>query len=398
MPDASPAKWHLAHTSWFFETFVLRELPGYREHDPAYGYLFNSYYDALGARVARHTRGHITRPSLADVYAYRAAVTGKLADLLETSRLSALGAERWQRVLTCVELGIHHEQQHQELLLTDIKHLLSQSPLCPAYRTPSAEGPGHTRLRQPTDPPTFLAYAGGLVSIGHAGGGFAFDNEGPEFLSYLRPYALSTRLVTVRQYLEFVADGGYERPELWLSEGTRWRTQNGIAAPLYWLDGERDGRELFTLWGREPLRLDEPVCHVSYFEADAYARWAGGRLPTEAEWEHAARACPVEGNLLEQDTLHPRPASGAENGATTAPAQLFGDTWEWTQSAYSAYPGYRPLPGALGEYNGKFMVNQIVLRGGSCATPRSHIRPSYRNFFPPDARWQFSGIRVAKDT
>jgi ergothioneine biosynthesis protein EgtB len=400
MPDASPTKWHLAHTSWFFETFVLRELPGYREHDPAYGYLFNSYYDALGARVARHARGLITRPSLAEVYAYRRAVTAQVADLLEASQSHALGAERWRRLLACVELGIHHEQQHQELLLTDIKHLLSQSPLCPAYRPQSAERTEHgsAAARQQAEPPAFLAYVGGLVSCGHAGEGFAFDNEGPEFLSYLRPYALSTRLVTVGQYLEFVSDGGYARPELWLSEGTRWRTQNGIEAPLYWLGGQREGRDLFTLQGRVPLRLDEPVCHVSYFEADAYARWAGGRLPTEAEWENAARACPVTGNLLERDTLHPEPAPAPEPSGSAAPAQLFGDTWEWTQSAYSAYPGYQPLAGALGEYNGKFMVNQMVLRGGSCATPQSHIRASYRNFFPPDARWQFSGIRLAKDT
>jgi len=402
MPDASPTKWHLAHSSWFFETFVLRALPGYREHDPAYGYLFNSYYDALGARVARHARGLLTRPALSEVHAYRRRVTSMLADVLESPPRSGLSESAWQQLCAHVELGIHHEQQHQELILTDLKHLLSQSPLWPAYR-PSDERDGvPAEAREAQAPLSFRSFDSGLVSLGHSGRRFSFDNEGPEHLTYLRPYALATRLVSVGEYLEFVADGGYTRPELWLSEGTRWRSEQNIAAPLYWLGSAHDGRSLFTLQGRAQLRLDEPVSHVSYFEADAYARWAGARLPTEAEWENAARAQPVAGNLLERDRLHPEPAhDGLPVGDAlpgTALTQLFGDCWEWTQSAYGPYPGYRPLPGALGEYNGKFMVSQMVLRGGSCVTPRSHIRASYRNFFPPETRWQFSGIRLAKDT
>jgi ergothioneine biosynthesis protein EgtB len=391
MPDASPTKWHLGHTSWFFETFVLRELPGYREQNADYGYLFNSYYDALGARVARHARGLITRPTLDEVNAYRRAITARVAELLEPGEGLWQNTAQRQRALECIELGIHHEQQHQELLLTDIKHLLAQSPLDPAYRTaPTARA--EVRTPERSSPAGYRGFAGGLVSLGHSGHGFAFDNEGPEHLVYLRPFALANRPVTVSEYLDFIEDGGYQRPELWLSEGMRWRTEHSIEAPHYWLTEPSGARSLFTLSGRVPLRLDEPVCHVSYFEADAYARWAGGRLPSEAEWEHAAGPCPVNGNLLEADHLHPEPARGA------GLVQVFGDTWEWTQSAYSPYPGYQPLPGALGEYNGKFMVSQMVLRGGSCATPKTHVRPSYRNFFPPDARWQFSGIRLAKDT
>jgi ergothioneine biosynthesis protein EgtB len=394
MPDASPTKWHLAHTSWFFETFVLRELPGYREHDPAFGFLFNSYYDALGARVARHARGLITRPTLEAVGSYRRAITSQLAEALTACERHWPSAEQRQQALANVELGIHHEQQHQELLLTDIKHLLAQSPLEPAYRPCSAPCP---ELAAPLGDAAFAPFEGGLVPLGHAGSSFAFDNEGPEHLTFLRPYALATRLVTVGEYLAFVRDGGYDRPELWLSEGTRWRTEQRISAPLYWSGAEPGARGgVFTLLGRTPLRLDEPICHVSYFEADAYARWAGARLPTEAEWEHAARSYPVAGNLLENDRLHPAPSAEPRRDAELT--QLFGDTWEWTQSAYAPYPGYRPLPGALGEYNGKFMVSQMVLKGGSCATPATHIRASYRNFFPPDARWQFSGIRLAKDT
>jgi ergothioneine biosynthesis protein EgtB len=381
MPDASPTKWHLAHTTWFFETFVLRSEPGYREHAAGYALLFNSYYEALGARFPRHLRGMLTRPALAEVHAYRRAVTERVAQLLEAPAPS-------DAVLSSIELGIHHEQQHQELILTDIKHLLSLHPGSPAYDA--------TTQAPPLEPATPAAHRhtpfdGGLVWIGHDGRGFAFDNEGPPHRVYLRPYALGSRLVTNGEYLAFIADAGYRRPELWLSDGLRWLAAEGVSAPAYWQLGAGDAPRLFTLAGLVPLDLEEPVCHVSYYEADAYARWANARLPTEAEWEHAARSCPIAGNLLESGHFHPRRAAHAD--AT----QRFGDTWEWTASAYAPYPGYRPLPGALGEYNGKFMCNQMVLRGGSCATPRDHIRATYRNFFPPTARWQFTGIRLAKD-
>jgi ergothioneine biosynthesis protein EgtB len=388
MPDASPAKWHLGHTTWFFETFVLAELENLRPHREEYHYLFNSYYDALGARVARASRGLITRPSLDEVKAYRRAIDERVEAHLTQGAERLSSSEQGQAVLRRIELGIHHEQQHQELLLSDIKHLFSSNPLYPAYHDlasgpralePMPRGPFDTAWEQP----------GGLVSIGHEGEAFAFDNEGPAHLVYLRPYALASRLVTNGEYLEFIRDGGYRRPELWLSDGFRWRTEQDVAAPLYWC--ERDGgRQLFTLAGLTPLELAEPVCHVSFYEADAFARWAGARLPSEAEWEHAARERPLSGNLLESERFHPSPALDGSG-------QLFGDCWEWTQSPYVAYPGFRPLAGALGEYNGKFMCNQMVLKGGSCATPRSHIRASYRNFFPPAARWQFTGIRLAKD-
>jgi ergothioneine biosynthesis protein EgtB len=390
MPDASPTKWHLGHTTWFFETFVLGELEGQRPYREEFNYLFNSYYDALGARVARPLRGLITRPSLDEVNAYRRAIDERVATQL-TREPDVWGSPERQAVLRRIELGIHHEQQHQELLLTDIKHLLSNNPLYPAYRADPAsrEAVSGPRAQPSSSLDAARPHAGGLVSVGHAGSGFAFDNEGPEHLVYLRPYALGSRLVSNGEYLEFMRDGGYARPDLWLSEGFHWRAAHDVSAPLYW--HEREGElHSFTLAGLAPLDLDEPVCHVSYFEADAFARWAGARLPSEAEWEHAARDEPRLGNMLESERFHPLPARDTHT-------QLFGDCWEWTQSAYLAYPGFRPLPGALGEYNGKFMCNQMVLRGGSCATPSSHIRASYRNFFPAAARWQFSGIRLAKD-
>jgi ergothioneine biosynthesis protein EgtB len=388
MPDASPAKWHLGHTTWFFETFVLAELGDRRPHREEYHYLFNSYYDALGARVARPSRGLITRPSLDEVNAYRRAIDERVEGHLTHDAARLSGSEQGQAVLRRIELGIHHEQQHQELLLTDIKHLLSNNPLYPAYHD-LASGPRALEPMARSSLDTAWQHAGGLVGIGHAGASFAFDNEGPAHLVYLRPFALASRLVTNGEYLEFIRDGGYDRPELWLSDGFRWRTEQGVPAPLYWC--ERDGdRQVFTLAGLTPLELAEPVCHVSFYEADAFARWSGARLPSEAEWEHAVRQRPVIGNLLESERFHPLPAHDTSG-------QLFGDCWEWTQSPYVAYPGFRPLAGALGEYNGKFMCNQMVLKGGSCATPRSHIRASYRNFFPPAARWQFTGIRLAKD-
>jgi ergothioneine biosynthesis protein EgtB len=388
MPDASPAKWHLGHTTWFFETFVLAELGDERPHREEYHYLFNSYYDALGARVARPSRGLITRPSLDEVNAYRHAIDGRVEEWLTRGTEAHFDSERGQAVLRRIELGIHHEQQHQELLLTDIKHLLSSNPLFPAYHD-LASGPRALARSARGSFEAAWQYEGGLVSIGHSGASFAFDNEGPAHLVYLRPYALASRLVTNGEYLEFIRDGGYGRAELWLSDGFRWRTEQDVTAPLYWC--ERDGeRQVFTLAGLSPLELAEPVCHLSFYEADAFARWAGARLPSEAEWEHAARQRPLVGNLLESDRFHPLAAHDDSS-------QLFGDCWEWTQSPYVAYPGFRALPGALGEYNGKFMCNQMVLKGGSCATPRSHIRASYRNFFPPAARWQFTGIRLAKD-
>jgi ergothioneine biosynthesis protein EgtB len=385
MPDASPTKWHLAHTTWFFERFILRELHHQRPISDAYDYLFNSYYESVGARVTRSTRGLMTRPSLDEVRAYRRVVTERMLKLLEAADPAD---PRDAEVLERVELGIQHEQQHQELLLTDIKHLLSCSPLLPAYGGGIISHGGSG-----TPPLSFRGDPGGLVTIGAApDGGFFFDNEAPSHRVHLEPYALASRLVTNGEYLDFIRDGGYRRAELWLSDGHQWVITNQIVAPLYWLDVDGHTPRQFTLGGARLLDPSEPVCHVSYYEADAYARWAGARLPTEAEWEHAARGRSLHGNLLESGRFHPEPAPHPDA------AQLFGDCWEWTQSAYLPYPGYRPLAGALGEYNGKFMCNQMVLKGGSCATPHSHLRASYRNFFPPAARWQFTGIRLARDT
>lgn len=383
MPDASPAKWHLAHTTWFFETFILsREDPDYASYHPRFEYLFNSYYNAVGELFSRPDRGLLTRPDWDEVLAYRDHVETALLGLLEDpGRLP-------EAVLDIVELGLHHEQQHQELLLTDVKHLLSHNPLAPVYR-PTKE-PGDVAIQSMA----WHAYRGGLVEIGHAGQDFAFDNESPRHRVHLEPFELASRLVRNGEFAAFIEDGGYDRPEFWLSEGWAKKQQEGWKAPLYW--STRDGRwEAFTLGGQIPVRSEEPVCHVSLFEADAFARWAGCRLPTEAEWEHAAADVPVEGNLLEGGRFHPEVAPS--RAVHPGPAQLFGDVWEWTASAYSAYPGFRPSAGALGEYNGKFMSSQMVLKGGSCVSPRSHIRASYRNFFPPDARWQFSGIRLARD-
>ena len=382
MDDASPTKWHLAHTSWFFETFVLeRQARGYRPFHPEFRVLFNSYYQQVGPQHPRPQRGLLTRPSLDQVLSYRAHVDRHLLDLLSAARDGAAFA-------SVVELGLHHEQQHQELILTDAKHLLALNPLRPAYRVALhriADAPGSP------SPLRWQSFGGGTAEIGHDGRGFAFDNERPRHPVMLAPFALATRLVTNGEFLAFIEDGGYERPELWLSDGWNAVQSRGWRTPLYWQRREGAWWE-FTLSGVCPLAVDEPVCHVSLYEADAYATWAGARLPTEAEWEVAAAAVPVAGNLLESDVLHPVPA-----GAGDELQQLFGDVWEWTRSAYAAYPGYRPPAGALGEYNGKFMCNQLVLRGGSCATPASHIRATYRNFFPPDARWQFSGVRLARD-
>jgi len=378
MPDASPVKWHLAHTSWFFETFVLEgAIDGYRAFHPQFRVLFNSYYNAVGTQHPRPERGLLSRPSLDEVRAYRRHVDERIVDVLGGPAASA--------VADTVELGLHHEQQHQELILTDVKHMLSQNPLRPAYREQET---GSSRAA----PFSWCEHPGGIAWIGTDADAFAFDNERPRHRVLVGAFALASRPTTNGEYLGFIEDGGYERADLWLSDGWIAAQAGGWRAPLYWWrDGERWWTS--TLGGSRPVRLEEPVTHLSYYEADAFARWADARLPSEAEWEVFAAKTPVDGNFLESGLLHP--AAGASGDH--APIQLFGDVWEWTQSPYGPYPGYRAPAGALGEYNGKFMVNQIVLRGGSCATPRSHIRPTYRNFFPPNARWQFSGVRLAKD-
>ena len=383
MPDASPAKWHLAHTTWFFETFILeRFVPDYRAFHPAYRVLFNSYYNAVGDKHPRPERGLISRPGLAEVLAYRKHVDARMAELFEKFR-SGDG-----EFTALVELGVNHEEQHQELILTDAKHLLWKNPQRPAYSERWPLTPIRGRKAR------WVGFDGGLVEIGHSGNGFAFDNEGPRHAVVLRPFEISSHPVTHGDFLAFIDDRGYERPELWLSAGwdmvqaQRWR------APQYW-EHQGDEWRTFTLHGMVTVDPHTPICHVSYYEADAFARWSGVRLPAEAEWEVVALQAPVEGNFLESGALHPL----ALRSEAPAPglAQLFGDVWEWTHSAYSPYPGFRAAAGAIGEYNGKFMCNQYVLRGGSCATPLAHIRATYRNFFPPEARWQFSGLRLARD-
>jgi len=382
MPDASPVKWHLAHTTWFFETFVLEAAePDFQPVEPLYREMFNSYYFSIGDRYFRPERGLVTRPSLVEVWAYRREVDRRMERLLDASRLS-------ESLLAVVELGLQHEQQHQELLLTDLKHLLSKNPLHPAYRAVAA--PPETQPQ----PLHWHAMGEELREIGHQGPGFGFDNEGPRHRVYLDAFELGSRLVTNADYLAFMEDGGYRRPELWLSDGWAMREKHSWQAPLYWsLEGDRWFSH--TLPGWLPVRADEPVTHVSLYEAAAYARWADARLPTEAEWEVVAASHPVKGNFVENERFHPAPAAAGE--AADGPTQLFGDVWEWTATSYCPYPGYQPVQGALGEYNGKFMANQFVLRGGSCATPNNHVRATYRNFFYPDARWQFSGIRLARD-
>ena len=385
MPDASPTKWHLAHTTWFFETFVLESLrPDHRAFDQRFRVLFNSYYNSVGVQPARATRGLVSRPGLDDVRAYRSHVDAAMAAMLDGGALDAEHAR-------VVELGLQHEQQHQELILTDIKHALCTQTGRPRYTPPPAAA-----VVSPLAPPPLSWHASdaGVVHIGHDGAGFAFDNELPRHPALVPAAALASRLVTCSEYLDFMRDGGYDRPDLWLSAGWDVVRSAGWRAPLYW--EQRDGDWwIATLHGERLLAAAEPVCHLSFFEADAYARWAGARLPTEFEWERAAADADVDGNFVESGALHPRPVVPSVHAAS--PAQLFGDVWEWTASPYVGYPGYRPRPGALGEYNGKFMSDQWVLRGGSCVTPRTHVRATYRNFFPAATRWQFSGVRLARD-
>ncbi len=385
MPDCSPAKWHLAHTSWFFETFLLKPYQdGYQSPHPQYDYLFNSYYNSIGERHCRPKRGLVSRPTVTDVYAYRGHVDAHMRLLLET-----LGEDKMAEIVPLLELGLNHEQQHQELMVTDLKHLFHENPLCPVYQ--ASEQPTDALAARVQDA-QWITFDAGLRAIGFSGEGFFFDNEGPRHPEWVPGFQLATRLVTNREWLAFMEDGGYQKPELWLSEGWATSQAQNWQAPLYWWQKRGTDWHEFTLGGMRPLALDEPVCHVSLFEADAYAAWAGARLPTEAEWEAASESVPLVGPFLDSQRFHPSPAPDQDGLA-----QMFGDVWQWTRSQYSPYPGYKTLPGALGEYNGKFMCNQFVLRGGSCATPQTHIRRTYRNFFSPDARWQFSGLRLAKD-
>jgi ergothioneine biosynthesis protein EgtB len=392
MPDVSPTKWHLAHVTWFFETFVLeRHERDFKPFHPRFRVLFNSYYNQVGEQHPRAQRGLVSRPSLSEVRAYRAQVDQRMAALLATAHDPSIDS--------LVELGLQHEQQHQELLLTDIKHVLSCNPLAPVYR-----GSWPLAAVAPLAM-AWVEHTGGPTEIGHDGVGFSFDNESPRHPQQLRPYALGNRLVTHGEWAEFIAGGGYADPRWWLSAGWDWVRQHKIDAPLYWQRDGDQGWASFTLHGLVPIDPHTPIAHVSYFEADAFTRWAsahhsvwqGARLPTEAEWERAASEhAPIAiatGNFVESQAMHPMPVARIGTGMR----QLFGDVWEWTSSSYQPYPGFRAWDGVVGEYNGKFMVNQYVLRGGSCATPRSHIRASYRNFFPTDARWQFSGLRLARD-
>ena len=388
MPDASPAKWHLAHTSWFFEKFLLEpNLPAYRSPHPQYDYLFNSYYNSLGERHCRPKRGLISRPTVEETYAYRSHVDRAMLELLDSPHSEKKIAE----LTSLVELGLNHEQQHQELLVTDLKHMFSENVFAPVYREWPESLPGNSG-----DAPEMQwhPFEGGLSNIGFAGATseFCFDNETPRHPEYVAPFAIGSRLVTNREYLQFMEAGGYQAPEYWLSEGWGVSQAREWVAPMYWY--KLNGAWMyFTLHGLIPIRWDEPVCHVSLFEADAYAHWAGARLPTESEWEVASETVTLKGQYAESELFHPV-AAEAHGGEIS---QMMGTLWQWTRSQYNPYPGYHQAEGALGEYNGKFMCNQFVLRGGSCATPETHIRKTYRNFFPPDARWQFMGIRLAKN-
>ena len=384
MPDVSPTKWHLAHTSWFFETFILKVwMPSYRTAVPQYAFLFNSYYNAAGDMHRRDLRGLISRPTVAETYRFRQSIDAHIQELLESADDELL--EEIEPVFT---IGLHHEQQHQELLVTDIKHVLAQNPLHPVYRKRDE------RIEsQPIARANFIEFPETILEIGHDGRGFSYDNEGPRHRALVPAFALATRPVTNGEFIEFIESGGYGKTELWLSLGWMTVNEQRWEAPLYW--ERRDGAWWnFTLAGMRPVDEAEPVTHISYFEADAFANWHGSRLPTEFEWERVAIDLPIEGNFVDTGRFQPARIEG-ESGNELQ--QIYGNVWEWTRSAYLPYPGYRAAPGALGEYNGKFMCNQMVLRGGSCATSQNHIRPTYRNFFQPEKRWQFNGIRLARD-
>jgi ergothioneine biosynthesis protein EgtB len=385
MPDVSPTKWHLAHTTWFFETFVLKKwLPKYHPEIPEYAFLFNSYYNAAGDMHRRDLRGLISRPTVKETERYRSSIDSHIGHLLSQAE---------EQLLTEIEpiliLGMQHEQQHQELLVTDIKHVFAQNPLHPVYRARQIDV-----VPERPSALAFVDFAETIADIGHEGTGFSYDNEGPRHRALIPAFSLASRPVTNGEYLEFINSGAYTRPEFWLSLGWTTVNEQRWQAPLYWVKRD-DGWWNFTLSGFRPLNEAEPVTHVSYFEADAFANWAGARLPTEFEWEHGASDCEMQGNFVGDETFHPQAARAG--GKKDRLQQMFGDVWEWTRSSYSPYPGYRAAPGALGEYNGKFMCNQYVLRGGSCATSRTHIRRTYRNFFQPEKRWQFTGIRLAQD-
>lgn len=384
MPETSPTKWHLAHTSWFFETFVLNQfLSDYHSMHPQYGFLFNSYYNAVGPFYSRPQRGLLSRPTVSEVFHYRTDVDALVLELIESADEQLLA-----KLEPILVLGLHHEQQHQELMLTDIKNVFWQNPLRPVFRKRDSKKPS------PVPSMEWLPFGEGLRWVGHEGTGFSYDNEGPRHPAFVPSFELGSRLVTNAEFLAFMEDGGYRHPELWLSLGWNAVKEKGWDCPLYW--EKREGKwHTMTLAGMSELVPEEPVCHVSLFEADAYARWSGARLLTEEEWETAASGLRIDGNFVEDELFHVAPL--ASPVLMDKPAQMFGDVWEWTRSSYSPYPGYAAVAGALGEYNGKFMCNQYVLRGGSCATSQSHIRRTYRNFFPPDARWQFTGIRLAKD-
>ncbi len=378
MPDASPTKWHLAHTTWFFETFILKQfITNYKEFHPDYNFLFNSYYNKVGDRHARPERGMITRPSSSEIYEYRNYIDTKIKEYLQIKPTFD--------VLKLIELGIHHEQQHQELLITDIKHALSRNPLYPAYKK-------HIPIRGLSKNETkWIDHPGGLVEIGYSGKDFIFDAEGPRHKIWLEPFCLSKYPVSNREYIDFIENGGYKKAEYWLSDGWALCQKENWESPMYWLKNANGTWFYYTMSGLIPLNPNAPVCHVSYYEADAFARWSNARLPRESEWEIIAKSFDIVGHFADSYIFDPQPS--AKDGDT----QIYGDVWEWTQSSFSAYPGYQIVDGAVGEYNGKFMSGQMVLRGGSCATPSDHIRASYRNFFPPSARWQFSGIRLARD-
>jgi len=381
--NVSPTKWHLAHTSWFFETFLLSEfVDDYKTMHPRYAYLFNSYYVQAGDRHCRPKRGLISRPTVREVYDYRSYIDDQVISLLKEPPASNV-----DRMADIVEIGLNHEQQHQELMLTDIKHVFSMNPLYPIYRKRDVA------LETNIPDISWRNFDGGVTEIGFADTGFCFDNELPRHKVYLEPFQIASRLVTNAEYLEFMNDGGYDNPVLWLSDGYSVKEKENWKSPYYW-EKRDDEWWMITLQGPRKVNPAEPVCHLSHYEADAFARWAGARLPTEAEWELASRSVTYDGNFVETDTYHPVPV---QNDANTGLKQMMGDVWEWTGSSYLPYPGFSPLPGALGEYNGKFMANQMVLRGGSCVTPKSHIRKTYRNFFHPDSRWQFTGLRLAKD-